>query len=407
MRLALPRTSDSWIWLLALFTVASFVEAIFWGQMTAFTPLYLPHLGIPPAAVPAWTGAIVAISSALGIPFLPFWGALADRYSRQPVIVRSYVAHLVAGTLAILAGNVWVFVIGRSIMSFALGNSGLMMTTLSERVPQRRVGFAFSVMNSAAPVGAFVGPLIGGPVVDSWGFRALLAVDMLLMLLVIAGMTFGYRDSFHGRETGSLLGMAGESVAIIVRSPRLRVLFPALFLLFGGWMLATTYVPLAVTALYHGRDPGTAVGVVMGAGGLVAIVLGPVLGALSDRHGLWRVLLWSALGTVLLWPIPALAHDVVFFGVTWSILNGVVSGVFAISFSAISSSAESAVRGRVMSFAYLPTNLGSMAGPAIGSIVTQAGVLAVFPVAAVFTALGVAALVLARRQPTTAPIAAG
>jgi len=91
--------SQSWIWLLGLFTVAGFVEVVFWGQVTTFTPLYLKQLGIPVDEIATWTGAIAAISTLVGVPFLPFWGALADRYSRKPVIVRSFVAHLLAGVV--------------------------------------------------------------------------------------------------------------------------------------------------------------------------------------------------------------------------------------------------------------------------------------------------------------------
>lgn len=398
MRLGIRPATSSWVWLVALFTGASFIEATFWGQMTSFTPLYLPQLGVRPSDVAAWTGAIAAISGALGLPFLPFWGALADRYARQPIIVRSFVAHLVAGVIAFLAGNVWVFVIGRAVMSLALGNSGLMMATLSERVPSRRVGLAYAIMNSATPVGAFIGPLIGGPVVDAWGFRTLLALDAALMVLVILGMTLGYHDMFRSSDRAPILRMAGDSIHIIWRSPRLRALFPALFVLFAGWVLALTYIPLAVTALYRGHDQGTAVGIVVGAGGLAALVLGPMLGALGDRFGLWRVLLIGACVSVLLWPLPGLAHNITYFGVTWAILDGVLSGVFAISFSVLAASASAETRGRVMSFAYLPVNVGSMIGPAIGSVVTRGSVFTVFPVAAVLTGLGVGALVVAERQ---------
>lgn len=395
-----PRFLSSWVWLLALFTVASFVEAMFYGQLSAFTPLYLPRLGVPEAEVRTWTGIIVAISSAIGLPFLPFWGALADRYARQPIIVRSFVVHLIAGTVTLLAGNIWVFVAGRAVTSLALGNSGLMMTTLSERVPRGRVGLAFAIMNSAAPVGAFAGPLVGGPIVDAWGFRALLAIDSALMLGVILALTFGYRDVFVGTDRGPLLRMALDSVRIIWHSPRLRTLFPALFILFAGWMLAFSYVPLAVTALYRGDAPGTAVGLVMGAGGLTTLIIGPVLGALADRYGHWQILFVGALAEVILWPLPALAPNLVAFGVAWAVLNGVASGVFAISFNVLSASATSEVRGRVMSFAYLPLNLGFTVGPAIGSIVTKGSIFAVFPTAAVITALGIGALVVAARQAT-------
>ncbi|HEV2235463.1 MAG TPA: MFS transporter [Ktedonobacterales bacterium] len=388
-----------WVWLVFVFSVASFIETIFWGIMGAFTPLYLTHLGVPAGAVPFWTGATVAISSAVGLPFLPFWGALADRYARKPVIVRSFVAHVVAGALALVAGNVWVFILARGVMSLALGNSGLMLTTLGDRVPARRMGLAFSIMNSSAPVGAFVGPLLGGPIVDAYGFPALVAVNMALLALVVLGLTFGYRDSYRGTDRRPVSALAMESVGIIARSPRLRTLFPALFLLFAGWMMAFTYLPLAIQSLYHGDRPGTAVGAVIGGAGLAALALGPLMGWLADRFGHWRVLFAGGLVSLVLWPLPALTHDLVPFGVAWGALNGVVAGVFAISFSVLAASAAPSVRGRVMAFAYLPVNVGYMLGPALGGFVIRFGLFAVFPVAALITALGLAALRAAEKRP--------
>lgn len=406
MRWRDTRSAPSWLWLLTLFTAAGFAETMFYGQMAAFTPLYLPRLGIAADAIPRWTGAIVAVSSALGLPFLPFWGALADRYARQPLIVRSFVAHLLAALLALLAGNIWVFVAGRALMSLALGNTGLMMTTLGERVPHGRLGLAFAIMNSAPPLGAFVGPLLGGPVVDAWGFRALLAIDMVMMLVVILALTFGYRDVFTPPERGPILRMVGDSLRLIGTSPRLRTLFPALFLLFGGWMMAYTYVPLAIGALYSGDAPGRAVGVVLGFGGLTTLLCAPALGSLADRYGYWRLLFIGALIEIALWPAPALMPDLVTFAIAWAVLNGVASGVFAVSFSVLSESAPASVRGRVMTFAYLPVNVGFIVGPAVGSVLTRSSVFSVFPVAAVFTAFGVGALAFAARQeiPTVAAL---
>jgi len=394
------RQPSSWVWLLSLFTAASFIEVIFWGQIGAFTPLYLPHLGIAPSDVAGWTGLVTAVSAFVGIPLLPFWGALADRYARQPVIVRSFVVHIIAGLLAMLAGNIWVFVLGRAIQSFALGNSGLMMTTLSERTPRARIGLAFSVLNGSAPLGAFIGPLIGGPIVDRWGFPVLMGINVVLMTGVVLATTFGYKDTFKGTDRGPILRMAVGSVGIVTRSARLRVLFPALFLLFSGWMMALTYLPLAVKALYHGTTPGTAVGWVLGAGGLVTLVLSPALGALADKWGHWRMLLLGAGLMVLLWPLPALTGDLFAFGATWAVISGLSSAVFAISFSVLSDSIPQDQRGRVMSFSYLPVNLGNGLGAAIGGLVTQVSLFAVFPAAAALTALGVAALLLARRQPS-------
>jgi hypothetical protein len=52
----------------------------------------------------------------------------------------------------------------------------------------------------------------------------------------------------------------------------------------------------------------------------------------------------------------------------------------------------------VMSFAYLPVNVGYMVGPAIGSVVTRGSVFAIFPTAAVLTALGIGVVWIAARQ---------
>lgn len=388
-----------WVGLLALFTVAGFIEAMYYGQLGAFIPLYLPHLGIAQPDIRLWTGALAALTGAIGIPFLPLWGALADRYARQPVIVRSFVVHLLTALVMMLAPNIWIFMIGRTLTSMALGNTGLMLTTLAERTPPRRLGLAFTIMNSAPPVGVFIGPLVGGALFDTFGFRAVLLVDAVVMLGVVLAMSFGYHDDFQGTRRGPLLTMAAESLRIIGRSSRLRTLFPALFLLFAGWTLASTYAPLAVTSLYQGDQPGTAVGLVMGAGGLAALALSPLIGMAADRFGHWRVLFAGAALSALLWPLPLLATGMTSFGAAWAIINGVVSSVFALSFIVLAGSAARQVRGRVMSFAFLPMNVGFMIGPAVGSVVTQAGIFAVFPTAAVLTWLGIAVLRLAQQQP--------
>jgi MFS transporter, DHA1 family, multidrug resistance protein len=390
--------ASGWVWMLVLFTFAGFIETVFYGQLSAFTPLYLPNLGIRGEDVPRWTGLIASVTALLGLPFLPFWGALADRYARKPVIIRSFIVEMAAAILLLLAGSVGAFMAGRTLTSLALGNSGLMLATLAEHAPAERQGLAFSIMNSAGPVGAFVGPLIGGPIVDHWGFRSLLEIDTGLLVVVALALGLGYRDHFQGTDRGPILKMAGDAVTLIFRSRRLRSLFPALFVLFAGWMLGFTYVPLAISQLSSGQDQATTIGIIMGAGGLVSIVVSPYLGLLADRHGYWRVLLIAAAVEAALWPLPGLTRQLIPFGVAWTALNAVSSGVFAISFIVLAQSADDTTRGRVMSFAYLPANIGLFLGPAIGSLVTRYSVFAIFPTAAVLTVIGILLLLNARQQ---------
>jgi DHA1 family multidrug resistance protein-like MFS transporter len=389
----------SWKRLLALYTVASFLETVFWGQMTAFTPIFLRDLGLAAAEIPSMVGIVAAIVGAAGIPFLPFWGALADRYSRKPMVVRSFAVYLLAGVIAVLAGNVWVFVLGRSLMGLSLGNSGLMLTTLAERTPTHRHGMAFAVMSSAGPVGAFVGPLIGGPIVDHWGFRTLMWIDVLIMIAVVLALSFGYADNYRGQSRSPILRMAAESVRVSFQAGRLRTLFFAFFLLYAGWMLVYSYLPVVITALYKGANPASAIGYVLGGGGILAMVISPTLGALADRLGHWRILMSGAAVEAILWLAPFWTRSLVPFAILACLISGVAAAVFSISFNVLSTSAPTSIRGRVMSFAYLPVNLGFSFGPMLGSQLVKYNLFYIFPTACLFTGLGLLVLNIARGQP--------
>jgi MFS transporter, DHA1 family, multidrug resistance protein len=395
---------SSWVWLLVLYTAAGFIETVFWGQMTAFTPIILRQLGLPDPQIPAMVGVIAAIVGAAGIPFLPFWGALADRYSRKPLVVRSFVVYLFAGSVAMLAGNVWVFVLGRSLMSLSLGNTGLMLTTLSERTPPNRLGLAFAIMNSAGPVGASLGPLLGGPIVDRLGFRALLVINVVVIALLVVALSLGYTDLYRPRSSAPILRMAADSVRVSFQAGRLRTLFVAFFLLYAGWMLVYSYLPLVVEQLYRGPNPASAVGFVMGAGGLLALLVSPLFGALADRFGHWRILLVGGVLEAGLWAILFWARSLLPFAVVVCLVSGVAAAVFSVSFNVLSASAPSSIRGRVMSFAYLPVNVGYFFGPMLGSQLVRVGLFSIFPAACVLTAIGLVVLNVARGQPVPSEV---
>src|SRR5438093_4113886 len=382
------RPISGWVRMTILFAIAGFFEVTAYGQVNAFTPLYLPRLGIELAAVAFWVGAIASFSNVAGLPFLPFWGALADRYGRKPLIIRSFAVAFVALSLTAIAPNVWVFAIARALQSLGLGNTGLILATIAEHAPAGRVAFAFGIVNGANPMGAFIGPLVGGPIVDRFGFPVLMAADAAIMLGLVAMLALGYRDGFVVKGTGgSLLRMAGDGILLIVHSPRLRALFPALFLLFAGWMLAFIYVPLVVARLYTGPDPNTAVGIVFGAGGLGVLILSPLIGAIADRYGKARTLFIGCAVLAAISSAPFFTLDLVPFTAAWTVVNGLAAALFSVSFTLLSASATAETRGRVMTFAYLPATIGFVIGPAVGSVIASVDVVLALPTAAVLKLL--------------------
>ncbi len=385
--------------LVAMFTLAGFVEGVLWGQLNGFVPLYLPELGIRPDDVPAWTSIATLLGTGVGLLTLPLWGALADRYARKPVIVRSFVVYALGCAVAALAHDMPGFLVGRTLMSLSMGNSGLMMATLNERIPPRHIGLAFALFNSAGPLGSFLGPLVGGPIVDAHGVRTLFACDAALMFALTLLLAGGYRDSYQPTDRRSVFVLARESLRVVVASARLRRLFPTLFCLFGGWMLVNLYLALIVTERFPTAQLATRIGWVLASGGVGTVVLSPLLGALGDRLGVWRVLAIGGAAQTLCWPLPMLAPDFVSFTIAWAVANGLASGVFALAFAALAESAPPTARGRVMAFAYLPMTGAYAIASAIGWLAPGQIVAVAFPAAAALTALGVAGLAWSRRAP--------
>src|SRR5581483_4441457 len=192
---AQPRTelTRGWLGLALLFALANFGEIVLFSNLAAFTPIYLQTLGLDEAGIKFWTGILASIGVLLGFWFVPFWGVLADRYGRKPLIVRSYAAELVAIIVMALAPNIWVFVLGRMVTGLALGNTGLMFAAVSERAPRDRVGLAISLITGSGPVGSVLGSLVGGLVVATFGIYGLWWFDGILIASVFTILLLLYR----------------------------------------------------------------------------------------------------------------------------------------------------------------------------------------------------------------------
>jgi hypothetical protein len=63
---------NDWRVLLILFVIAGIVESQAFGHLSAFTPIYLDTLGVPPAQISTWTGILSSLAFVIGLPLLPF-----------------------------------------------------------------------------------------------------------------------------------------------------------------------------------------------------------------------------------------------------------------------------------------------------------------------------------------------
>lgn len=108
-------------------------------------------------------GALVGLSALCEFLFSPFWGALADRVGRKPVLLLglagSVMAALVFGTAESLAQAL----LGRALDGLFCGNVGVTRAYLGELVGGgENEARGFSILAMCFSMGLFIGPLLGG-----------------------------------------------------------------------------------------------------------------------------------------------------------------------------------------------------------------------------------------------------
>lgn len=171
----------------------------------------------PGAAAQVWIVAIYPLTAA---PLLLPSGTLGDRFGRRRVLVTGYVVFGVASLGCALAPGVPALLAARA----ALGVGGALimpvtMSLLRELFPdRRRRRTAIAVCSGIAGTGSVFGPVLGGLLVEAWGWRATFLVNPPLILAALVAALRWLPRSPPGREpwdalsavlaAGGVLGIA-------------------------------------------------------------------------------------------------------------------------------------------------------------------------------------------------------
>lgn len=385
---------SDWRVLLAVFTVAGVVESQAFGHLGAFTPLFLQELHVPGGRVATWTGILSALGFVIGIPLLPFWGIWADRYGRKLIIVRSAYVEGVVFTIAAFSPNVWVLAVARFLSGFVFGNTGVMLALLADRTPRKRLGLAVGIASAGFPLGASIGPYVGGLIAQGPGIRTLLFIDGCLSAAVGIMLTLIIREKRRVHVSGTSTRLLLAALRDITASPTVARLFLLYFIAMYGLSQVNPFVPILLQRLYHGpmSHLPTVIGTTLTASGIAMAVTTPLWGKLGDLIGRWRVLP-ICLGAVglglatggLVASLLSLQAAIVWVGLFQGGIGTTVIALLALL-------APEERRASILNFSLLPSQLSWFIGPITGAAL--AGVWLQLPFLTGALALG-AAVVLA------------
>jgi MFS family permease len=117
---------------------------------------------LPVADVGFYSGLIESLFSATQMMVLIFWGKLADKLGRKPILIYSLVGMAIGPALFGMAASLWQMILFRCLAGVFSGSTLIIRTMISDHSTPKTQARAFSWFAFAGNMGIFLGPVIGG-----------------------------------------------------------------------------------------------------------------------------------------------------------------------------------------------------------------------------------------------------
>jgi len=350
----------------------------------------------------------------------PIFGRLGDMLGKRRILIVVLSLLFVGTLLAALAPNLGVLIVGRALQGAAGAVLPLSIGIVRDELPRDRVSVTIGLLSAIFGIGAGVGIVAAGPIVEHLSWHWLFWLPLVLIVIALLGTIFGMKES-PVRKPGrlDLVGTAVLSVSLVSillaisegeswgwNSPKtigllvlgaialvafvlveLRVKEPLIdvrlfrirgvwtahvvalifgFAMFGTFVLVPTLLQLpAVTGYGFGKDVSEA-GLFLLPTVIAMIILGPVAGILVRKVGPKPPMLLGALLVTAAFVLLALSH-----GETWQILlSGILTGAgiglaLASTSNAIIESVPATQTGEAISANTIARTIGSSIGTAV------------------------------------------
>ena len=349
-----------------------------------FMPLFIQELGnFTNQQAAFWAGIATSVGGIAMFFIAPIWGILADRWGRKPMVLRAMFGAGVVSALIGLAPNVYYVVALRFTQGLLSGTVAAASALVAASTPRNKMPFAMGLLMVAIFTGSSFGPLAGGFIADSVGYKAaffitggLLFSGGLIVLLFV-------KEEFERLAKGQ-----GASLSSLLRLAKSREMFPlllALCALQAGPTMITPIISLFMRELAPKGMAATASGLAFCLMGVVAAISAIITGRLGGHITLKRILVISCLGTGLLYLPPMWARTVTQLIIFIALMGLFEGGLMTSSNALVGLSVPRSQQGIAYGVATSAQALGSGLGPLIGgSLAPLIGLRPVFSVAGGF-----------------------
>jgi DHA1 family multidrug resistance protein-like MFS transporter len=269
---------------LALLWICQVLSLMGFSFALPFLPLYIQEIGITdPKALRLWSGLLTAGSGVSLAIMTPIWGFLSDRFGRKPMTLRANLAGVFILFAMGLARSPELLLVLRIVHGAFTGTVIANLTLVVSNTPDRRIGFAIGIMNTAVFTGNAIGPLVGGYFADLFGFRMAFFLSSITLFLAFLVALIWVREDFSP-QAADVPPNIFRDLAHLIREQHILP-FIGLSALFGVARFSPRPMyPLLVKQIAAaGLGIATQAGLVNAAAGTAAVLAGVEVGRLVDR----------------------------------------------------------------------------------------------------------------------------
>ncbi|WP_028591885.1 MFS transporter [Paenibacillus massiliensis] len=354
-----------------------------------FLPIYLnTELGVTDR-LEIWSGVAFGITFLASALISPFWGSLADKYGRKPMLIRSGFSLAILYFLNYFVNDPYAFLVLRVFQGLLAGFVPAAIALVGTNTPEEKTGYALSIMATSGATGSIIGPLIGGVVSHYYGNRSAFLFSAVVVLISALIATIGAKE--HKLNSSAPRSHIKDDLKVAFANKPFVLLLGMVALSSFSIMILEPLITVYVMEMGVDRNSASLTsGIVFSAVGIATVVMAPRWGRIGSRIGFGKVLFIGLIGSGIGNILQFFVTDFVGFGVLRFAYGLFYAGVLPSINAMIVQVTEREFRGRAFSLNQSASQLATMAGPILGGLLGY-----LLPIRWVFIINGIMLLVAA------------
>ena len=348
----------------------------------AFIPLFLTsELGVTDAGEAAfWAGLISGVTPFFVAIAAPFWSMQADR--RGPRFALSMILLILGVVIA------WMYftrspvelLILRMIQGMSGGFVAVGMSLVMNVTPKKQLTWAMGVFQASMVMGVMFGPLVGGMIADTLGYRMPFVIFCALSFLCLVAVRLMVPrqiglEQARGREPFM------KQLSYFMKNPVVRLMVMLQFLCNCGMTGIGPILPLYIKEMMGGdaMAVATIVGIIIFIAGATSVTSSLNVSRLSARISMPKILIFASLVTGVNFILQYLMPEVWTLGFMRGLTGFSLGMIMPLANTILAQAVPPEKRTMVVGFSTSFALMGNVAGPmASGAIAMQWGYGMVF-----------------------------